>query len=122
LVMARANLYSLWIYLAQTGVGRMKNLILVTLLLLVPQFAAARVYMCVDQATGQTSFTDKACDTAGVREEIKVGPANLDSGQRTARPSPRKTWRSEADIRKTGADYSAERRSMYESKATAAAQ
>jgi hypothetical protein len=121
LVMGKANLYSLWIYLSQPGVEPMKNLILVTLLLLVPQFAAARVYMCVDQATGQTSFTDKACDTASVREEIKVPPSNLDSGERDARPSQRKTWRSQADVRKTGADYNAERRSVYESKVTAAA-
>jgi hypothetical protein len=98
----------------------MKNLILVTLLLMVPQFAAARVYMCVDQATGQTSFTDKACDNASVREEVKVLPSNLDSGKRYVAPTQRKTWRSQTDTRKTGADYNAERRSVYESKATAA--
>ena len=99
----------------------MKKLVFTTLLLLVSQLAAARVYMCVDHATGQTSFTDQACDTASVREEVRVPTANLDSGQHYAAPAKRKTWRSQADIRKTGTDYNAERRSLYEGKATAAA-
>jgi Domain of unknown function (DUF4124) len=99
----------------------MKKLAITALLLLVPQLAAARVYMCVDHATGQTSFTDQACDTASVREEVRVPTANLDSGQHYAAPAKRKTWRSQADIRKTGTDYNAERRQLYESNATAAA-
>jgi hypothetical protein len=100
----------------------MKPLILAALLLLLPQFAAARVYMCVDQVTGKTSFTDKACETASVREEVRVDTANLDSGQRYgAAPKP-KTWRSQADIRKSGLDYNAERRSLYNNKATAGTQ
>ena len=99
----------------------MRKLAITALLLLVPQLAAARVYLCVDPATGQTSFTDQACDTASVREEVRVPTPNLDSGQGYAAPSKRKTWRSEADIRKTGSDYNAERRSLYEGKATASA-
>jgi len=100
----------------------MKMLAFTALLLLLPQLATARVYMCVDHATGQTSFTDQACDAASVREEVRVPPSNLNSGQHSAAPAERKTWRSQADIRKTGTDYNAQRRSLYESKATAAAQ
>ncbi len=100
----------------------MKRLMVITLLLLVPQLATARVYMCVDQATGRTSFTDKACETASVREEVRVDTANLDSGKSYAAPAKRKTWRSQADTRKTGADYNAERRSLYQNKATASTQ
>ena len=97
----------------------MKQLIVIVLLLAVPQFAAARVYMCVDQATGETSFTDKACEKASVREEVRVNTSNLDSGRNYAKPAKQKTWRSQADVRKSGLDYNAERRSLYESKATA---
>lgn len=100
----------------------MKQLMLIAVLLWLPQLAVARVYMCVDQATGQTSFTDKACDTAAAREEVRVDAANLDSGKRYAAPEKRKTWRSQADTRKTGIDYNAQRRSLYENKATASAQ
>jgi hypothetical protein len=100
----------------------MNKLTFIALLLLMPQFAAARVYMCVDHATGQTSFTDKACNTASVREEVRVPPSNLNSGQRNVAPATRKTWRSQEDTRKTGTDYNAERRSLYESKATASTQ
>ena len=63
---------------------------------LVPQLASARMYMCVDEATGATSFTDKACETTGTREEIKVNPIN--PGDRGAkRSSRRQTWRSDVD-------------------------
>ena len=99
----------------------MKKSIVIALMLLVPQVAAARVYMCVDQATGQTSFTDKACATASAREEVRVDPANLDSGSRYAEAKKRKTWRSESDTRKTGVDYNADRRIAYESRMTATA-
>ncbi len=100
----------------------MKRTIVIALLFLAPQLAFARVYMCVDHATGATSFTDKACDTVSSREEVRVDPANLDSGSRYAPREKRKTWRSEEDKRKTGMDYNAERRSIYENKATASAQ
>lgn len=100
----------------------MKKIMVMAMLLLVPQLAAARVYMCVDHNTGETSFTDKACATAGAREEVRVQPANLDSGSRYAAKAKPKTWRSEADTRKTGLDYNADRRSAYESKMTAIAQ
>jgi len=99
----------------------MNKLVFTALLLLLPQLAAARVYMCVDDATGQTSFTDQACDSAGVREEVRVPPSNLDSGRHYAAPSKQKTWRSQADTRKTGMEYNTDRRRLYESNATAAA-
>jgi hypothetical protein len=88
----------------------------------VPQLASARVYMCVDHETGKTSFTDQACATTSVREEVRVDAANLDNGQRYAQPPKAKTWRSQAETRKTGLDYNAERKSIYENKATASTQ
>jgi len=88
--------------------------------MLLPQLAAARVYMCVDEATGETSFTDQACETASTREEVRVDPVNLNSGDRHVRRAKAKTWRSQADTRKTGVDFNAQRRSLYESKASAA--
>lgn len=97
----------------------MNRTVVIALLLLLPQLASARVYMCVDHATGETSFTDKACETVSSREEVKVDPANLDSGSRYQAAAKKKTWRSEQDKRKTGMDYNAERRSIYENKVTA---
>jgi hypothetical protein len=99
----------------------MKTLILLVLLLLVPQLAAAKVYMCVDKETGEASFTDRACDNSDVREEVRVQTANLDSGKNSARAAKPKTWRSQTDTRKTGLDYNTERRSLYTNKATASA-
>lgn len=99
----------------------MNRFIILVLALLVPQLAAARVYMCVDEATGATSFTDKACETAGTVEEIKVNRVNLDSGTNTARRGRGKSWRSQTDSRRTGEDFNEERRSLYEGKATASA-
>tara|TARA_R110002049_G_scaffold42950_5_gene127292 strand:- start:1808 stop:2110 length:303 start_codon:yes stop_codon:yes gene_type:complete len=97
----------------------MNQIIVIALMLMVPQLAAARVYMCTDHATGATTFTDKACETVSSREEVRVDPANLDSGSRYIAPAKKKTWRSEADLRKSGAEYNEERRSIYENKATA---
>ena len=100
----------------------MKTFVVLVLLLLAPQFAAAKVYMCVDKETGEASFTDRACVTSTVREEVRVRAANLDSGKNSARQPKAKTWRSQADTRKTGMDYNTERRSLYAEKATASAQ
>ena len=75
--------------------------------------------MCVDQDTGATSFTDKACETVSVREEVRVDPVNLNSGARDAGRSKRKTWRSQTDSRKDGGEYNARRRTLYENKPTA---
>lgn len=91
----------------------MKKIIAIGMLLLVPQIAAARVYMCVDHETGETSFTDKACESAATREEVRVDPANLESGKGYARRPAAKTWSSEADRRKSGLQYNEDRRSIY---------
>ena len=97
----------------------MKKLIVIGVLLLVPQLSAARVYMCVDSQTGRTSFTDKACQTASVGEEVRVDATNLDSGSRSRSGSRAKTWRSEEETRKTGLEYNNERRDIYYNAATA---
>ena len=93
--------------------------ILLMVLLLAPQLAAAKVFMCVDPATGKTSFTDRACEKAAAREEVRVDPTNLDSGSRTARGGSAKTWNSQRDSRKTGSDYNAKRRDPYQNNPTA---
>ncbi len=97
--------------------------ILLLVLLLVPQLAAARVYMCVDPETGKTSFTDKACEKAASREEVRVSSTNLDSGSRSrsSRGGSAKTWNSQRDTRKTGIDYNAQRRDLYKNNPTASA-
>ena len=97
----------------------MKKLLVIGMLLLVPQLAAAKVYMCVDPATGKTSFTDKACESRGQGVEVRVDTSNLDSGSRYQKQAKRKTWASEADSRKNGLDYNAERRALYNIRATA---
>ena len=97
----------------------MKVLLLV--LLLLPQVAAARVYMCVDPATGTKSFTDHGCQASSSREEVRIQATNANSGSRTARSNSVKTWVSDRDTRKTGREYSAERRRLIENNATASA-
>ena len=89
------------------------------LLLLLPQLAMARVYMCVDPATGKTSFTDVACPKVASQEEIRVDAANLSSGKRYGERAGTKAWLSDVDTRKTGVQYNAERRSLYGNRATA---
>lgn len=93
--------------------------VLLFLLLLVPQLAAARLYLCVDPVTGDTTFTDKGCKSAASREELRVPPTNVDSGSRTAEAVSRKSWVSDRDTRKTGRDYNAEQRRLLENNATA---
>jgi len=92
------------------------------IVLLIPQLAMARVYMCVDEETGKASFTDKACDTAETREEVMVGRANMESGRSYGSKPSRKVWNSQVDTRKSGIDYNNERRSGYGESATAAAE
>lgn len=95
---------------------------MIGVLLMLPQMAAAKVYMCVDPVSGKTSFTDKACETNSVIEEVRVDATNLDSGRSYAGAPRAKYWSSEKESRKSGLDYNAERRNLYERKATAAAQ
>lgn len=93
--------------------------VLMVILLLLPQLALAKVYMCVDSETGKTSFTDRACDQATVVEEVRVDPTNLDSGERYKKAPREKTWNSERDLRKSGQDYNAQHRALYDNNATA---
>jgi hypothetical protein len=95
--------------------------ILLLLLLLLPQVAAARVYMCADPVTGKTSFSDKGCQPATTQEEVRVQSTNVDSGRRTTEKESVKTWVSDRDTRKTGLDYIAERRGLNATNATAIA-
>ena len=95
--------------------------VLLLVLLLLPQLAAARVFMCVDPATGAKSFSDRGCPTVKLQEEVRVQATNVDSGRRTARAAPRKTWTSDRDTRKTGLDFSAEQRRLNERQAPAIA-
>ena len=99
----------------------MNKVLVFALLVSVAPVATARMYMCVDKATGATSFTDRACETEELREEIRVNPINPGSASTPPRVG-QKTWRSQADNRKTGSDYKAQRRSLYENKATASTQ
>ena len=90
--------------------------VLLFLMLLAPQLAAAKVYMCVDEQTGKTSFTDRGCQTTASREEVKIRPANANSGSRadTGESNKERAWESDRDNRKTGRDYTAERRKVAE--------
>jgi hypothetical protein len=81
--------------------------ILLLVLLLMPQLALAKVYMCRDPVTGKATFTDKGCESSASQEEVRVQPTNVDSGSRTAAPPPRGAWVSDRDTRKTGRDYNA---------------
>ena len=95
----------------------MRGLLLV--LLLLPQLASAKVFMCVDPATGKKTFSDKGCQTSATREEVRIQTTNVESGRRTAGPADTKTWVSDRDTRKTGRDYFAEKRDLVRSQATA---
>ncbi|MCB1676100.1 MAG: DUF4124 domain-containing protein [Halioglobus sp.] len=91
-----------------------------SMFLLLPQLAGAGVYMCVDPASGKTTFTDVACrNNAAAEEEVKVQSTNLASGRRSARPAAAGTWRSDRDTRKSGMDYNRERGGLYDNEATA---
>jgi hypothetical protein len=78
--------------------------ILFLVVLLLPQLAAAGVYMCVDEATGKTSFSDKGCAPSAAQQEVLVGATNVFSGSRTADAPKPKTWVSDRETRKTGRD------------------
>jgi len=95
--------------------------VLILVLLMLPQLAAAGVFMCVDPATGATSFSDKGCATSAGQEEVKVEATNVFSGNRTSESPKRKTWASDRDTRKTGRDYTAEKSELLRNKATASA-
>jgi hypothetical protein len=88
-------------------------------LLLLPQLATAGVFMCKDPASGKTVFTDRGCDSFASREEVRVGPTNVDSGSRTAAAPTVKTWKADLDTRKTGQDLNQEYKLRQQGNATA---
>ncbi|MEM8562338.1 MAG: DUF4124 domain-containing protein [Pseudomonadota bacterium] len=94
---------------------------LMVCLLLVPTLASARVFMCVDETTGKTVFTDQACNGADMREEVKVQNTNTTSGSREkpAKNVRAKVWLSDRDTRKSGRDYRSEGRESEPSHSTA---
>ena len=95
--------------------------ILLMVLLLLPQMGSARVFMCVDEATGKKTFSDKGCQTSTTQEEVRIQVTNVASGRRTAERPVDKAWVSDRDTRKTGRDYFAEKRDLMQNKATASA-
>jgi hypothetical protein len=98
----------------------MKIPLLLMVLLLAPQLAAAKVYMCVDPNTGKTSFTDKGCKTVTFQEEVRVGATNSASGTRNSSGGgANKAWNSERDARKSGIEYNEQRRRERQNNATA---
>lgn len=97
----------------------MKLKLLGAVLVALPQLATAGVFMCVDPVSGKTSFTDKACATTDAREEIRIDATNVSSGNKSRGAPREKTWRSEAETRKSGRDHNASRRNLYDNSATA---
>ena len=73
----------------------MMRILLLVAALLIPQLAAAEVFMCTDPTTGQKSFTDKACPKLNKGKKVKVEPTNFGSGVR--QPQDKQTWNSDVD-------------------------
>ena len=90
-------------------------------MLFVPQLAAAKVFMCVDQATGQTSFTDKACEEHMPGEKVRVDVANPGSGSPAPRKNRNHAWQSQRDMSKSGIDHNQQRREAYTDRVNAVA-
>jgi Domain of unknown function (DUF4124) len=97
----------------------MKAPLILMVLLLAPQLAAAKVYMCVDPNTGKTSFTDKGCETVAFQEEVRVGAVNSASGKRSSGGKTNKAWNSERETRKSGIEYNEQRKRERRNNATA---
>jgi hypothetical protein len=85
------------------------TIVIIIAMLLASKVVAGKVYMCVDRVTGESSFTDKACETESVGEEVRVQTTNLGSGHRYAKKGAKKTWTSERESRKTGLEYTAQK-------------
>jgi len=99
----------------------MKVVLFVVGLALVPQSAWAKVFMCVDEATGKTSFTDKACDKHVPGEKVRVNVANPGTGARGPGRKGNNAWQSQRDFSQSGLDYNRARREAASGKATAIA-
>lgn len=74
-------------------------------LLLGASVAQAKVYRCVDPATGKTTFTDVACaSNQASDDQVRVKPSNFGaSGHRSQAGSQQRVWRSQdPDRRQNG--------------------
>ncbi|MDX1732915.1 MAG: DUF4124 domain-containing protein [Halioglobus sp.] len=98
----------------------MSRVVIALLIAALPQVASAGVYMCTDRTTGKTTFTDSGCETTASREEVRVDRTNLDSGKRYGKVAARKVWNSQRESRKSGREYNAQPREIYENRATVA--
>lgn len=96
--------------------------IVLLILLCLPGFASAGVYMCVDPTTGEKTFTDKACATKTSGDKLNVKPHNFgDSGHRAAGSSTSKAWTSQRDDKGADrAEYTGHRRSIEKARNTVA--
>ena len=88
--------------------------VLLILLCLLPQLAAARVFMCVDPATGKTTLTDRGCDPVATREEMRVNPTNGEAKPNGGSAPAREAWVSDRESRRTARDYVVEQRRLRE--------
>ena len=66
------------------------------LLLFLSPLLSAEIFVCVDPATGEKSFTDKACGSHGTGDEVKIKKGNFGaSGGTRDKTSGTKAWRSQ---------------------------
>jgi len=76
----------------------MARLIALLFLVLAAQGAAAKIYRCVDPATGQATFTDVACaDNQSSKDRVRTTQGNFGDrgGHREPSSKHQKTWRSQ---------------------------
>jgi hypothetical protein len=59
--------------------------VLVVVLLTISPNSLAEVFKCVDEATGNMTFTDSACPGKGTGDYVPVAPTNADSGYPSTR-------------------------------------
>jgi hypothetical protein len=82
----------------------MFRLITLLVLLLATQSVAAKIYRCVDPATGQATFTDVACaENRASEDKIRATPGNFGAsgGHKEGRSKYRKTWLSQDPERRS---------------------
>ena len=83
------------------------RIFLLVLSLLVPQLAAAGVYLCVDPETGKKTFTDRACEQRTSGEGVRVDPVNFGgAAYRAPAGEHKQVWRSQQAVAKSGREQS----------------
>jgi hypothetical protein len=99
----------------------MRCLTLLLLLSLSP-LIRAEIFVCVDPATGEKSFTDKACGSHGTGDEVRIKKGNFGANGGTPdRNSGTKAWRSQDRSNvSTSKDYTGARRNIDAAKNTEA--